>query len=767
MVWTLVMVGAFALQVRDLKAGVLAMAEIQARPSFDKDLVYRRWATGFGGVYVPVSEKTPPDPYLADVENRDVTTTSGLELTLVNPMHMTRQVHELGREQYGHQGHITGLDPLRPENAPDPWEAEALRSFERGETEVVSLELIDGEEYLRFMRPLLTEQGCLKCHAQQGYEVGGIHGGMSVSVPTAPLWSAARRNMFNMAAGFAAVWLVGMGGIGLGARDIERRIRERDRAQTALTKSESLLSTTGRMARVGGWEVDAETLEVRWTEQTYRIHEIPVGERPTLEEAINFFHPEDRPKLERAMQRALENGEPYDMEIRFITAEGRQLWIHIVCEPKVVDGKTLLLSGTLQDVTGRKKAELALREEKKKYRALFDNASDAVLIAQNRVIRFANPATEELLGFPQQELASTDFSRFIHEEDRTMVGERYDRRLNGEAPPGPYAFRIVDKAGHTRWVELKATVLLWDEEPATLCFMRDITERVRTEEELEKHRGRLQELVEERTADLKQRVDEVERLNRGILNLADDLQAANAKLEVTARQLENVNKELEAFAYSVSHDLRAPLRHIAGFVDILGKNSADTLDESGQRHLQLIAESAGRMGTLIDDLLEFARAGRMALPVGPLDLGRLTDEVLQEVQARTEGREIAWEVGALPEVLADRATIRQVLVNLLENAVKYTRPRESTRIEIGTAPGAENELVVFVRDNGVGFDPRYAHKLFGVFQRLHRAEEFEGSGIGLANVRRIISRHGGRTWAEGEVGEGATFFFSLPRKEER
>ena len=483
------------------------MAEIQARPSFDKDLVYRRWATLHGGVYVPVTEETPPNPYLADVENRDVTTTSGLELTLVNPMHMTRQVHELVREQYGHQGHITSLDPFRPENAPDPWEAEALRSFERGETEVVSLELIEGEEFLRLMRPLFTKQGCLQCHAQQGYEVGGIHGGMSVSVPTAPLWSAARRHTNNMAVGFAAVWLVGLGGLGLGARDIGRRIRERDRAQAALTKSESLLSATGRMARVGGWEVDAETLEVRWTEQTYRIHEVPVGEKPTLEEAIDFFHPEDRPKLERAIQRALEHGEPYDMEIRFITAEGRQLWTHNVCEPKVVDGKTLLLSGTFQDITGRKNAELALREGEKKYRALFDNASDAVLIAQNRVIRFANRATEELLGFSQQELALSDFSRFIHEEDRAMVGERHAQRLRGEALPDTYPFRIVDKAGHTKWVELNATVLLWDEEPATLCFMRDITERRRTEKELEKHRGRLQELVEERTADLQKTIN--------------------------------------------------------------------------------------------------------------------------------------------------------------------------------------------------------------------------------------------------------------------
>ena len=414
-----------------------------------------------------------------------------------------------------------------------------------------------------------------------------------------------------------------------------------------------------------------------------------------------------------------------------------------------------------------RRAEEELRESEEKFRTLTVSSPVGMFLddAQGNAI-FINEKCAELVGMPAEEVY-LDWAKAIHPDDRERVTTQWAKSVKN-SEDFHLEFRWAHADGRVVWTVGDIVPVKGGDGEVTVFIgtLTDITERKRMEEKIRELNEALEARVAERTSELEQRVGEVERLNRGMLNLADDLQVANADLEVTARQLENANKELEAFAYSVSHDLRAPLRHIAGFVDILGENSADTLDETGQRHLRLIAESAGRMGTLIDDLLEFSRAGRMELHVGPLDLGRLTGEVMQEVQVRTEDREIVWEVGALPEVMADRATIRQVLANLLENAVKYTRPREPARIEIGTTPDDGEEVVVFVRDNGVGFDPQYTHKLFGVFQRLHRADEFEGSGIGLANVRRIISRHGGHTWAEGEVGEGATFFFSLPRKEE-
>jgi len=244
------------------------------------------------------------------------------------------------------------------------------------------------------------------------------------------------------------------------------------------------------------------------------------------------------------------------------------------------------------------------------------------------------------------------------------------------------------------------------------------------------------------------------------------LRHENAVLERRVRErtaeLESANKELEAFSYSVSHDLRAPLRHIDGFAGLLAKSAGPTLSETDKRYLDLIANSVSQMGHLIDDLLDFSRMGRAEMRRTQVNLQDLLEQVIQELQPETEGRNIVWKKGPLPSVQADPSLLRQVLSNLLFNAIKYTRPRDPAEIEIGGRIEGE-ETVVFIRDNGVGFDMEYVDQLFGVFQRLHRKEDFEGTGIGLANVRRIIARHGGRTWAEGKVDEGAVFYFSLPR----
>jgi PAS domain S-box-containing protein len=244
----------------------------------------------------------------------------------------------------------------------------------------------------------------------------------------------------------------------------------------------------------------------------------------------------------------------------------------------------------------------------------------------------------------------------------------------------------------------------------------------------------------------------------------EEIRQLNTDLERRGRELEASNKELEAFAYSTSHDLRAPLRHMAGYSELLQKHAASVLDEKSRRYVTMLLESAKRMGALIDDLLAFSRIGRAEARNTLVSLGQLVGEVVGEIQRETEGRRIVWRVGALPDLYGDRSMLRIALVNLISNAVKFTRTRAQAEIEIGCADnGDPGEVVVFVRDNGVGFDMRYVNKLFGVFQRLHRAEAFEGTGIGLATVQRIVARHGGRAWAEGVLDGGATFYFSAPR----
>lgn len=243
-----------------------------------------------------------------------------------------------------------------------------------------------------------------------------------------------------------------------------------------------------------------------------------------------------------------------------------------------------------------------------------------------------------------------------------------------------------------------------------------------------------------------------------IEQLNNDLEHRVAERTV---QLEAINKELESFSYSVSHDLRMPLRHIDGYIELLSGETGGRLTAEAQRYLQVVTDASRKMGRLIDDLLAFSRMGRVDLVESSVALDALVQEAIQAMAPDTQQRNISWTVPPLPVVRGDPAMLRQVFANLLGNAVKYTRPRDPAQIEVGCLGEEEGRLILFVRDNGVGFEMQYADKLFGVFQRMHRADQFEGTGIGLANVRRIIVRHGGRVWAEAALDRGATFYFTL------
>ncbi|HEY8994028.1 MAG TPA: ATP-binding protein, partial [Lacunisphaera sp.] len=340
--------------------------------------------------------------------------------------------------------------------------------------------------------------------------------------------------------------------------------------------------------------------------------------------------------------------------------------------------------------------------------ALDEHAIVAITNPQGR-ITYVNDKFCSISKFSREELIGQDH-RIINSgyHSKEFIRELWTTIAQGRVWKGEIKNRAKD--GSIYWVDTTIVpFLLPNGKPYQYVAIRaDVTQRKLIEEEIRHLNLELETRVAERTA-----------------------------------QLEAANKELEAFSYSVSHDLRAPLRHIDGFAGLLIKSDTDRISERGRSHLNHIADSAKQMGLLIDDLLVFSRMGRSEMRIERVDLGQLLDETIRMLQPETQQRNIVWRKGHLPVVHGDPPMLRQVLVNLVANAVKYTRPRDPAEIEIG-ATEAPGETVIHVRDNGVGFEMEYAGKLFGVFQRLHRADEFEGTGIGLASVRRIIARHGGR-----------------------
>ncbi|MBI5394019.1 MAG: PAS domain-containing protein, partial [Verrucomicrobia bacterium] len=400
----------------------------------------------------------------------------------------------------------------------------------------------------------------------------------------------------------------------------------------------------------------------------------------------------------------------------------------------------------------RAEAAEALRESERLLRQVIDLVPHHIF-AKDRQGRylFLNRAAAECVGRRPQEMVGRSELEFSCNKGHTEAFLKDDREVIASGTPKFIPEEpITYRNGRVRFLQTTKMPFTpsGSAERGILGVAVDITERKQAEEEVRELNRTLEQRVIERTA-----------------------------------QLEETNQELESFSYSVSHDLRAPLRHVQGYVAMLTREAKDQLSEKGRHHLKTISDASKEMGVLIDDLLAFSRMGRAQMLDTSVPLDALVRTTLRDMETATRGRNIVWKIPPLPAVQGDPGMLKLVFANLLDNAVKYTRPRDPAVIEIGvmecgsngvlgtaqssapphhsSTPPLQHSIVIFVRDNGVGFDMKYAHKLFGVFQRLHRADEFEGTGIGLANVRRIIARHGGRTWAEGKLNEGATFYFTL------
>jgi PAS domain S-box-containing protein len=396
---------------------------------------------------------------------------------------------------------------------------------------------------------------------------------------------------------------------------------------------------------------------------------------------------------------------------------------------KLAEGEFGLLTDAFNNMlTEIHNGTRALGESEERFRsAMHNSAIGMALVSPDGRWLNVNNALCKMLGYSSSELLTKDLQAVINADDLVHeLGER-GRLLNKEIEAYRLEARCFHKSGAVVWVDMSVSLVCEEDGPPLylIAQIQDISDRKRDEELLRKLNTELERRVEERTA-----------------------------------KLNEANKELESFSYSVSHDLRAPLRAIDGFSRILVEEHEKNLNADGLRVLQVIRTNTQKMGRLIDDMLAFSRLGRKSIDRRPIDFDELVREVRTEIDTPAN---VEVKVDSLPPSSGDRALIRQVVTNLLSNAAKYSRKNGSPKVEVG-GYSENGENIYFVKDNGVGFDMAYSNKLFGVFQRLHGPEEFEGTGVGLAIVQRIIQRHGGRVWANGKVNEGATFYFTLPKE---
>jgi len=416
--------------------------------------------------------------------------------------------------------------------------------------------------------------------------------------------------------------------------------------------------------------------------------------------------------------------------------DGKIIDVSLTISPVMdISGKIIGDSIIARDITERKEIEAGLEKTRKELAVIKKTADEASEFAESVI----NTVREPLISL-DQDLRVVTVSRSFYDFFKVK-------------PEETVGHRIYD-LGNDQWDIPKLRELLETILPQKASF-----DNYEVEHDFE--------TIGKRTMLLNARqIQRTSKTNERIILLAiEDIterKEIEAGLEKTRKELEAANKELDAFSYSVAHDLRAPLRHLSGYVELLVKHFQSELSEKGVHYLDSIADSTHQMGKLIDTLLQFSKIGRADIHWSQLEMNGIVQEVVETVSKDNPGRTIEWVVRKLPSVSGDDATLRLVWINLLSNAAKFTRTRKNASIEIG-ANDETKEVIFFVRDNGVGFDMKYAQKLFGVFQRLHSSAEFEGTGVGLANVHRIVLRHGGHTWAEAELDKGATFYFSIPK----
>lgn len=485
-------------------------------------------------------------------------------------------------------------------------------------------------------------------------------------------------------------------------------------------EASTLLKLAAGLGRLGAWSVELDGPLLTWSDEVCAIHDVPPGFQCTVQQAVDFYAPLDRPKLQRAFERCCANGQPYDMQLRMVTARGRLIWVRSIGQPGYdKNGAIVRVHGACQDITGIVQATEEKRLLAERLTMTLESMTEGFYTV-DREWRFTylNGEAERVLQLNR----SNTIGKVLWDVFPQAVGTPFQSEFENALA----THRMVELEEYYPPLDIWVQVRAYPSALGLAVSFRDVTQRRRAEEEVRRLNAELEERVLCRTA-----------------------------------ELETANRELEAFAHAVAHDLRTPLYAVKAFVHVINETERDTISASGKTYVQRIGEAMEHMDAMTVGLLALSRLSQAAVRREPVDLAAIAGRIVADLREGDPLRHVEVCVADDLRADADRVLVAQVLQNLLGNAWKFTRHSTAARIDVGATSGPDGERLFFVKDNGAGFDMDCAKRLFEPFYRLHDRTEFEGTGVGLATVHRIVTRHGGRICAEAAQGRGAAFYFTI------
>jgi len=766
--WTFIIASALIWNMTDLRKEIYQESVQMARVALHKDIMYRAWSSMHGGVYVPITNQTPPNPYLSDVIERDIATPSGRQLTLMNPAYMTRQVYEINKDRFDIYTHITSINPIRPQNAPDEWELNALKSFEKGEKEISEIQMMNQKEVMRLMTPFYIEESCMKCHNHQGYKIGDIRGGISVAVPLEPLKTIRSQHEWFLIFRYLCLWILGIVGICLTWVNIHRHIQHRKQVEESLLKmneqseqeiaerrqiedalqiERSNLRTLMDSAPVGIIIVDndyrivkankkAETLFNKknddWTDK--RCGElIFCAKRHKNSDGCGFS--EDCPlcPLMDAIEKVIVHGQTTDgQEMEVITdpeVSVEHRWLRFSVEAVILDGCRYAVAA-LDDITERKQSENFLKESERRFRDMLENVHlVSVMLDREGNMIFCNDFLLKLTGWQREEVVGQSwFDMFI--PNGQGVREIFARHITEKTAMSHFENDILTRAGELRHISWNNTNLydIQGNLIGSASIGEDITERKRAEQELQKAKESAEA-------------------------------ATRAKSE---------------FLANMSHEIRTPLNAIIGFSRIVSDKEVGELNKTQSEYLENVVKSSEHLLSLINDILDFSKieAGKLELENTDFNLTETVEEVVNLLRFKAEEKNILLTSHIDADVPAylrgDPTRLRQILLNLLNNAVKFT-PKGEVRITVQNSKcKMQNDnfalctLHFELSDTGIGIPKNRLDCLFQAFSQADTSttRRFGGTGLGLAISKSLVEKMNGQIGVESVEGKGSTFWFT-------